>query len=151
MRFRIRAGASTAKIDIGSRDGEATLKLHAWLLPKPPGAAEQFAIAWNGLIYPVLKVGGAADARADMDALIEADRKFLDDAFKKNAKEQAESAETRRRHGDKDATPNWPNLRQRTWPETDRIDVAQDTMSDFKAVFCLRLGMGAQARKIWAQ
>ena len=45
--------------------GGAPFKTHGWILPVESGKKERFAIAWNGLIYPVVKVGAPADARKD--------------------------------------------------------------------------------------
>lgn len=48
-----------------------TLEVHAWLLPAPAGQ-RRFAVAWNGLVYPVLSVGAPADLRADLAELTRA-------------------------------------------------------------------------------
>lgn len=45
--------------------GGAAHKFHAWVLPK-----EKFAVGWNGLVYPVVKVGERADLAADVQALL---------------------------------------------------------------------------------
>lgn len=44
--------------------GGSPFKTHGWLLPKE-GKNGQFAIAWNGLIYPVVRVGSRADLHKD--------------------------------------------------------------------------------------
>jgi hypothetical protein len=49
--------------------GTATVKTHGWILPSKPGDP-QFAVAWNGLVYPVIKVGEPADLSADVLAAI---------------------------------------------------------------------------------
>jgi len=41
------------------------LKTHGWMLPKKSGT-NQFAICWNGLIYPVTMVSALADLHAEM-------------------------------------------------------------------------------------
>lgn len=45
--------------------GGTAHKFHAWVLPK-----DKFAVGWNGLVYPVVKVGERADLTADVQALI---------------------------------------------------------------------------------
>jgi hypothetical protein len=50
----------------GVWDGQASLvKTHGWILPKKSGT-NQFAICWNGLIYPVVKISGPADLHAEV-------------------------------------------------------------------------------------
>ena len=50
----------------GVWDGKVSLvKTRGWLLPKKVGT-NQFAICWNGLIYPVVNVSQTADLRAEM-------------------------------------------------------------------------------------
>jgi len=47
------------------------VKTHGWLLPKrsgDPADAPRFATAWNGLVYPAIRVGGPADWRADAES-----------------------------------------------------------------------------------
>lgn len=54
----------------GVWDGKATsAKTYGWVLPKKSGT-NQFAICWNGLIYPVAKVSAPADLHAEMTNLI---------------------------------------------------------------------------------
>jgi hypothetical protein len=45
--------------------GGYPIKTHGWILPKP-GKDGQFAIAWNGLVYPVIRVGDVADVHQDL-------------------------------------------------------------------------------------
>ena len=50
----------------GVWDGKAPLvKTRGWVLPKTSGT-NQFAICWNGLIYPVAKVSALADLHAEV-------------------------------------------------------------------------------------
>ena len=49
----------------GVWSGKARLvNTHGWVLPKKSGT-NQFAICWNGLIYPVAKVSGPADLHSE--------------------------------------------------------------------------------------
>ena len=43
-------------------------KTHGWVLPKPEGQTQDYAVMWNGLVYPVVTVGQPADFRADVKA-----------------------------------------------------------------------------------
>lgn len=46
------------------------VKTHAWVIPNQPGEpaeALRFAVAWNGLVYPAIRVGAPADWRADFE------------------------------------------------------------------------------------
>ena len=43
-------------------------KTHGWVLPKPDGQRQDYAVTWNGLVYPVVTVGQPADLRADIKA-----------------------------------------------------------------------------------
>ena len=47
-----------------------TNKTHGWILPTADDTQAQYAIGWNGLIYPVISVGKPADAEGDARALI---------------------------------------------------------------------------------
>jgi len=49
-----------------------TNKTHGWLLPAANGARTNYAIGWNGLIYPTVSVGNPANAEDDARALIRA-------------------------------------------------------------------------------
>ena len=44
--------------------GGYPVKTHGWILPKK-GKDAQFAVAWNGLVYPVVRVGAPADLHKD--------------------------------------------------------------------------------------
>ncbi|HET6247612.1 MAG TPA: hypothetical protein VFE47_07945 [Tepidisphaeraceae bacterium] len=46
------------------------VKTHAWAFPASatPGS-QRFAVAWNGLVYPVVTVGEKADLKADVDQI----------------------------------------------------------------------------------
>jgi hypothetical protein len=48
------------------------IKTHAWVLPAAPQpGGRRFAVGWNGLVYPLERVGEKADLRQDVLALIE--------------------------------------------------------------------------------
>jgi hypothetical protein len=49
-----------------------TNKTHGWLLPAASGARPNYAIGWNGLIYPVISIGNPANAEDEARAMIQA-------------------------------------------------------------------------------
>ena len=48
----------------GGRGGVTTTR--GWVLPAADGQAQRFAVAWSGLVYPVVKLGEPADLDADV-------------------------------------------------------------------------------------
>src|SRR5262245_48668903 len=48
--------------------GGYPLKTHGWILPND-GKDGQFAVAWNGLVYPVMSLGHSANLRNDWEAI----------------------------------------------------------------------------------
>ncbi|MCC2671076.1 MAG: hypothetical protein K0Q72_3547, partial [Armatimonadetes bacterium] len=61
--IEVMAGSST--------NGSAQpLRTHGWVLPAT-GAGPRFAVCWDGLVYPALSVGAAADLRADVTTGVE--------------------------------------------------------------------------------
>ena len=64
---------------VWSDQGEI-VKTHGWVLPltnhelqSGKKEAQRFAIAWNGLVYPALAVGGKADVEKDAEEIIRRD------------------------------------------------------------------------------
>jgi hypothetical protein len=45
------------------------VKTHGWVLPVSSSTTQRHAIAWNGVIYPVVKAGEKADLKADIAGL----------------------------------------------------------------------------------
>jgi hypothetical protein len=50
--------------ETGSGEESGTVETRGWVLPGD--ATNRFAITWNGLIYPVVRVGASADLEADV-------------------------------------------------------------------------------------
>ena len=46
------------------------LRTHGWVLPRATGAAQAFAVCWDGQVYPVVSVGPPADLSADVEAMV---------------------------------------------------------------------------------
>ena len=59
------------EIAVGSprNGGGYPLKTHGWILPND-GKDGQFAVAWNGLVYPVMSLGHSANLHNDWEAII---------------------------------------------------------------------------------
>ncbi len=53
--------------------GTAVTDTHAWVLPAPAATARRFAVCWNGLVYPCVTVGPAADLAADVRRIVAGD------------------------------------------------------------------------------
>jgi hypothetical protein len=102
------------------------LKTHGWLLPAEPEEEQQrFGICWNGLVYPLVSVGGEADLRDDILLALRAVEEEL---------QRSEFRPPLRVIGEK---PGPPSLSYR--------DIAS-----LKAGLLLRLGEEELARKMWA-
>jgi len=51
-----------------------TFETHGWVLPADAKSPHRFAVCWNALVYPVIKVGPRADLAADVKAAAKAAR-----------------------------------------------------------------------------
>jgi hypothetical protein len=70
-------------IVIGDVWGQVRLiKSRGWVMPAGKEDRQQFAVAWNGLVYPVVSAGEPADYKADIAASIKADEAALAEAVK---------------------------------------------------------------------
>ena len=71
----IPAAASIAAIEVKVGNewgvGAADARTHGWVLPRAKDRDEDFAVCWNGLVYPVVKLGDKADLDADIRALVD--------------------------------------------------------------------------------
>ncbi len=45
------------------------IKTRGWVLPATAGAKTRFAVAWSGLVYPVVSIGVPADLAADVNVI----------------------------------------------------------------------------------
>ena len=108
---------------------------HAWVLPAAAPGSPRFAVAWDGLVYPVLELGAAADVTADALAAIRAD-----DALR--AREDARIKELNGGQG---------SYRRYSWGAREgRESAAHNTVLPLKVCYLLRLGEGELARRMWA-
>ena len=101
--------------------------IHAWVLPERNGDAHRFAVTWNGLIYPVLKLGLPADLRADMESALKAELQTIAELQSRGNLRYYH----RRQHSDEPAT------------------VAHMTVRASQAALLYRLGETALAERVW--
>jgi hypothetical protein len=111
---------------------------HGWIIP----GKNPFAICWNGLVYPVVSTGPAADLRADILAMLTADRQQL-------KKQGFVESETITAPGMKKTYTSYPAHVHAS--VTERQGVSYKSMLPFKAVLLLRLGEGGLANDVWSQ
>ncbi len=111
-----------------SGDG-GVVQCHGWVLPATEKGSQQFAVCWNGLIYPALKVGDKADLKADIDAVIKAD----EDARAATAKDN----------------PDFPFMRWRSGCPSEGESTSQSAMLPLKVSLLLRLGESDLAGRYW--
>ena len=53
--------------------GTGLVTTHAWVIPRGPTekeAAQRLAVTWDGLVYPLAKMGSAADLKRDVEAML---------------------------------------------------------------------------------
>ena len=67
-----------------------------WVLPSEDRQAPRFAVCWNGLVYPVLRVGAPADPADDVARTVAADAKARRAWFESHTPEQRENFPFRR-------------------------------------------------------
>lgn len=104
----------------------APFKTHGWVLP-PRDGAPAAAVTWNGLVYPVITAGGAAELRADVAALA--------------AKEQAAH--------DKSAAERPGSGFHRFQTTAEQYNLSHETATAVKVALLLRLGEPALAKQLW--
>jgi hypothetical protein len=60
--FQINGAAST--------ENKGQRKIRGWLLAKAGGNEQRYAVAWDGLVYPVIEIGPPADVDSDVKAAL---------------------------------------------------------------------------------
>ncbi len=118
--------------DIWSGDG-GTVQVHAWVLRagerSDNSKNQQFAVAWNGLVYPTIEIGENSDIEADVTAACKADEDARDAAKKKG------SPGSFYRSGG--AIP-------------ERTSVSEHELLPIKVCLLLRLGKTTLAERVWS-
>jgi len=61
--------AVTIRVSEGEWCAATEITTHGWVID--PAVLNPQVICWNGLVYPVLKLGGRADLQADVEALVQ--------------------------------------------------------------------------------
>ncbi len=71
-------GCDYRAIEIGIGDvwsgGGAVAKTHGWVLPARDGEKTRFAVAWSGLVYPIVSIGEPGDPAAAVRHIAQAAR-----------------------------------------------------------------------------
>src|SRR5215510_265640 len=98
--------------------GGYPLKTHGWILPNV-GKDGQFAVAWNGLVYPVMSIGYSANLHNDWE----------DWEAKNKGKDR--------------------NLMMSRWSVSEANAVHFEVLEPLKVVLLLRLGETEFARRLW--
>jgi hypothetical protein len=65
-------GCEYREVEVGD---SAIIKTRGFILPEQPGQAGRFVVTWDGVVYPALSVGGAADVDKDVRTLAESMRR----------------------------------------------------------------------------
>ena len=109
---------------------EAVLvKCHGWVLPDAENRKSQYAVCWNGLVYPVVEVKEKADLKQDVAGLLRKDAAEM-------AKEEKENA-------------SFPiTLRLESWNDREEDTVSLLKMEAIRQALLLRLGEGELASKV---
>ncbi|MEO7719988.1 MAG: hypothetical protein ABIY70_27595, partial [Capsulimonas sp.] len=105
------------------------MKTHAWVLPSNDGAAQKFAVCWNGLTYPIVSMGKKADLRKDILGVISTE----------------EAAQARQRK----QSPKTPYVHWTRNASSDAQTITAATFTPIKACLLLRLGETDLARRYW--
>jgi hypothetical protein len=111
----------------GGRD--ATVRTHGWVLPSREGG-KAWAVAWNGLVYPIVGAGVGADLRADVDELAGLERGAHHEYTSRNGSDSANNYR-----------------RDRITPE--EYNVSYQTPALLKVALLVRLGEPALAKEVW--
>ncbi|HEX4120135.1 MAG TPA: hypothetical protein VH619_05940 [Verrucomicrobiae bacterium] len=110
--------------DTSAHTGRITA--HGWILSGRSGRRPVFAISWDGLIYPAVKVGKKASLKQDLEALLRAD-----ELWRKNL-----------------PTNHVIFRPPLSWYSSD-WSMSQTNMTVIKIAFLMRLGEGKLARDYW--
>lgn len=109
--------------------GGQAVKVHAWVLPTAKDQTQRFAVCWNGLVYPAVTVGPAADLKADVLATVKADEVGRAARAKDN--------------------PSFPFTRMIDQAEPEGTMVSQQTLQPLGVCLLLRFGQTDLAEAVW--
>jgi hypothetical protein len=115
--------------------GGRLVAAHAWAIPQAPGekqGQQRFAVAWDGLVYPVVELGPAADFKADVEAILAAAAKMdPHDVGLRNSR----------------LFVGGPHFLARECPEVEIV--SHNSLLALKSCLLCRLGEGALAERVW--
>ena len=115
--------------NVWSGDG-GVLKTHGWVLPAPAGEKTRFAVAWSGLVYPVVSIGEPADPAEDVKII---------------AQEARAAREARAKH------PNMGGAGFNGFgTNNEASSVSPTSLHAIKVCLLLRLGRPELAEAVWA-
>ena len=106
--------------EVWSGDG-GKVKTHGWVLPGAANSNQTFAVCWNGLVYPVISVGGQVNMQADVESLVAS------------------------------AITNSSRMRMALYDRafSEKLSIAQDSLLPLKACLLSRLDGKDMATNIW--
>jgi hypothetical protein len=112
---------------VGSdRDGNGKVAAHGWILPRQFGDKQSFAVSWAGTIYPSINVGGRANLKQDVEALLRGD-----EIWRKAAASQQFA------------------IRGYLGAKSEAFSISETNMTALKVALLLRLGEEKLARDYW--
>jgi hypothetical protein len=117
------------EIGIGNvwRGDGGVIKTRGWVLPAQAGEKTRFAVAWSGLVYPVVSIGDPADPAADVNVI------------QKNARAAREAGD------------DWQDRGFDAFGANDEASAVSPTsLLAIKVCLLLRLGRADLAQTVWA-
>jgi hypothetical protein len=113
---------------VGSAWGNfGTATVHGWILPAQSGQAQRCAVAWNGLVYPAIRVGPRADLKEDVEGLLRAEEILVKEA----------------------ATNKFADWGAWNWVMPEGYLISQTNLTETKSMLLLRLREGRLAEEYW--
>jgi len=124
------------------------MKTDGWVLPSAD--KQKFGICWNGLVYPLVSVGPAADLHSDISAMLTKDRAQIVEARSRFDQTEKQREDEAKREGKEYHHIDWP-LRWNTNVVPEATSIATDSMRPIKAALLLRVGETELAEKVWSE
>ena len=122
--------------------GTGLVTTHAWVIPRGPTekeGAQRLAVTWDGLVYPLAKIGSAADLKRDVEAMLAAD-----DAWWKGTVQEYEK---KTKEDPKRAIAYWPHRWDHALPESSLV--SYESLLPLKSCIMCILGDGELAERLW--
>jgi hypothetical protein len=122
--------------------GRRLVTTHAWVIPRGSSEkldAPRFAVTWDGLIYPLTKIGSAADLTIDVEAMLAEDDKW----WKGAVQEQ----DTKTKEDPKLAWAYRPRRLNHALPESSLV--SYESLVPLKSCMMFILGEEELAQRLW--